>query len=929
MDYKNTINLFETDFPMRGDLAKREPEMLKKWHEQKRYEKVRQIAKGRKKFILHDGPPYANGNLHLGHAVNKILKDIVIRSKTLSGYDAPLVPGWDCHGLPIELNVEKQHGKNIPAKLFRSKCREYAQTQIELQKQDFMRLGVLAQWDKPYTTMDYKTEADTVRALGEVYKNGYLAKGVKPVHWCIDCASALAEAEVEYKDKVSPAIYVKFPLLAAHYAQLQTVCNVALANKPIAAVIWTTTPWTLPANQAICANEKIDYALVDTGTEYLIVAKDLVATVFANKDLAQLSYNTVAVIAAKDLTGMFFHHPVYDKSVPLIFGEHVTTDAGTGLVHTAPAHGMEDYQVGLKYKLEIFNPVNDAGVFVAGTQIVENMTVWSANAVVIEVLQQHNNLLLENKLTHSYPHCWRHKTPLIFRTTAQWFIGMDSIGEHKQTLRAIAQHEVDNTKFFPAWGRARLEAMIGSRPDWCISRQRKWCTPMTFFVDKESGELHPNSYEILQQVAHLIERDGIDAWFDDNLTAASLGIANADKYKKLSDTLDVWFDSGVTHLTVLANNTDLHWPADLYLEGSDQHRGWFQSSLLTACAIKGVAPYKQLLTHGFTVDGKGYKMSKSLGNVVSPHQVINKYGADLLRLWVASTDYSGELNYSEEIMKRVTESYRRIRNTLRFLLANLVDFNATDDLIAADDLLEIDKYGLIMLHQLQDKVVNEIYPSYNFHYLVQELVRFCSENLGGFYLDILKDRLYTSKVDGAARRSAQTALYHIAHSLTLMLSPVLCFTAEEAWEVLRKDSADSTLYHTFYACPEVANSKEITHKWQMIYQFRELVLKELENKRTAGVIGSSLQAELVIFATPELYNVLSSLGSDLKFVYMVSEVRLEQSATNYVEVVLTSHAKCERCWHYVVTVGEDASHNSICKRCIDNLFNAGELRKFA
>jgi isoleucyl-tRNA synthetase len=929
MDYKDTINLFDTPFPMRGDLAKREPQMLKKWHDENRYQKLRNLSKGRSKFILHDGPPYANGDLHLGHAVNKTLKDFVIRSKTLAGYDAPFVPGWDCHGLPIELNVEKANGKNIPAKLFRDKCREYAESQIQRQKQDFMRFGILAQWDKPYKTMDYKIEAGTVRALGEIYKNGYLAQGVKPVHWCIDCGSALAEAEVEYKDKVSPAIYVKFLLAKESYAEVQNAFNLSSLIKPVAAVIWTTTPWTLPANEAICINQQVDYALVDVGNQYLIIANELVKQVFTSNQLAELSYTITAVVPGVKLTNLIFQHPFYDKKVPLIFGEHVTTDAGTGLVHTAPAHGMEDYLVGLKYKLAMVNPVNDEGVFTPSTAIFAGMTVWNANKNVIEVLIANDNLLAQDKLNHSYPHCWRHKTPLIFRTTAQWFISMDSNGIDKQTLRSIAKGAVDKTKFFPEWGKARLEAMIGNRPDWCISRQRQWCTPMPFFVNKDSGELHPDSYQILHQVAKLIEQNGIDVWFDESLTAESLAIANPSNYKKLTDTMDVWFDSGVTHLTVLAEDPQLQWPADLYLEGSDQHRGWFQSSLLTGCAIKGAAPYKQLLTHGFTVDGKGYKMSKSLGNVVSPHQVINKYGADLLRLWVASTDYSGELNYSEEIMKRVTESYRRIRNTLRFLLANLVDFNPQTDLIEVNQLLEVDRYGLIMLKDLQDKIVNEFYTTYQFHYLVQELVLFCSENLGGFYLDMLKDRLYTSKINGMPRRSAQSAIYHITHSLILMLSPILCFTADEAWEVLKNDVEDSTLYHTFYEFPSIMAESEIKAKWNKIYQFREVVLKELENKRIEGAIGSSLQAEIIIYADSELYNVLSAVADDLKFVYMVSRAELRQGETNRIEVVPTKNQKCERCWHYVASVGADAEHTNICKRCIENLFGTGETRNFA
>lgn len=930
MDYKNSVNLFETSFPMRGDLAKREPAMLNKWYAENRYQKLREICKGRDKFILHDGPPYANGDLHLGHAVNKVLKDIVIRSKTLSGFDSPFVPGWDCHGLPIELNVEKTYGKGIAPKLFRDKCREYAESQIARQKVDFIRLGILGQWDNPYKTMDFKTEANTIRAIGEVYKNGYLFKGVKPVHWCTDCGSALAEAEVEYKNKVSPAIFVKFGLNTNDRANLLSAFGITnLTSDNISALIWTTTPWTLPANEAICANGKVEYALIKVAHEYLILAQQLVESVLSHDKDAALTYEIIALTSGLALEGIYFNHPFYDKTVPVILGEHVTVDAGTGLVHTAPAHGMEDYLVGLKYKLPVHNPVNDNGVFISTTELFEGISVWQANSQIIDLLRKNGNLLAGNKMEHSYPHCWRHKTPLIFRTTAQWFISMDKAGVNGKTLRDIANHEVDKTQFFPQWGRARLESMIRSRPDWCISRQRQWFSPMAFFVHKETGDLHPDSYDIIERVAVLIEQQGMDAWFDDTLTAHSLNLKDADNYKKLTDAMDVWFDSGVTHLTVLAKNNDLKWPADLYLEGSDQHRGWFQSSLLTACAIKGQSPYKQLLTHGFTVDGKGYKMSKSLGNTVSPGDVIKKYGADLLRLWVASTDYSGELSYSEEIIKRVSESYRRIRNTLRFLLANLVDFNINQHAVAVSDMVEVDQYALIMLKQLQDKVVDDIYPSYQFHFLVQELVNFCSENLGGFYLDMLKDRLYTSKVDGKARRSAQSALYHIANSLILMLSPVLCFTADEAWEILHNNMSDSTLYHLFYSIPQLPQAESIARRWNQIYDFRQIVLKELENKRIEGVIGSSLQATIVIKAQPDLFAVLEHLGNDLKFAYMVSVVQLELATENSVTVIPTNDAKCERCWHYSSTIGQHAHHISICERCIENLTGLGEVRQFA
>jgi isoleucyl-tRNA synthetase len=928
MEYKDTINLFETSFPMRGDLARREPIMLEKWQLQNRYQKLRDIAKGRDKFILHDGPPYANGQLHLGHAVNKVLKDIIIRSKTLSGYDAPFIPGWDCHGLPIELNVEKTFGKNIDKKEFRDKCRSYAESQIEQQKHDFMRLGVIGQWDEPYKTMNFNMEADIVRALGDIYKNGYMFRGEKPIYWCIDCQSALAEAEVEYKNKFSKAVFVKFNIVEHEFSKLQNIFNVDEidSNKQLSAVIWTTTLWTLPANEAICLGEGIDYSLIEFNNEYLIVASQLISNIFNNKEHV---YKVIANCLGKSLEGMKFKHPFYAKQVPIILGDHVTLDAGSGMVHTAPAHGLEDYFVGLKYKLPIENPVLDNGKFRDNTLYLAGQLVWDANASVFDILTNNDMLLFSSKLEHSYPHCWRHKTPLIFRTTSQWFIGMDINGSHNDSLRDIALKHLKDIKFIPSWGRARLEAMIKNRPDWCISRQRSWCSPMTFFVHKDTGELHPDSYNILQQVAKLIETKGIDAWFDDNLSAHSLNISNADDYKKLADTLDVWFDSGVTHLSVLDKNSHLKWPADLYLEGSDQHRGWFQSSLLTACAIKSTPPFKALLTHGFVVDGKGYKMSKSLGNIVSIENGVKKYGADLIRLWVASTDYSGELSFSDEIMKRVSESYRRIRNTVRFLLANLEDFDFKVDKIANEDLLEVDRYAIIILDRLQDKIINNIYPSYQFHLLVQELVTFCSEFLGGFYLDILKDRLYTSKSNGVARRAAQTTIYYIANSLILLFAPILAFTMEEAWEILNKDENDSTLYHTFYQLPNIDNSEYISQDWQLIYDFRTIVLKELETKRIEGVIGSSLQARIKIMANQELYTVLNKLGGDLKFAYMVSDIELILGDINSVEVVLASANKCERCWHYSDTVGTNIEHATICKRCINNLFSDGEIRNFA
>lgn len=927
MDYKNTVNLLDTPFPMRGDLAKREPAMLDKWIKENRYQKIREISRGRNKFILHDGPPYANGQLHIGHATNKILKDIIIRSKTIAGFDAPYVPGWDCHGLPIEHNIEKQFGKNMEPREFRNKCREYANGQIEQQKADFIRLGVLGDWNNPYKTMEFKTEAGIVRALGEIYKNGYLFRGVKPVYWCIDCGSALAEAEVEYYDKESPAIDVAFKSIDNQEIAKEFGVEIP-HNAEIYAVIWTTTPWTLPANQAICAGPNVEYALVLVNGKYLIIAKNLVADAIKRYHGEGSHHQIVATIKGNKLELLKFEHPFYARQVPMILGEHATDDAGTGLVHTAPAHGMDDFLVSSKYDLDLHNPVGDDGCYLPSTELFAGLNVFAANEKVVEVLQNNQRLMNVAKITHSYPCCWRHKSKIIFRTTGQWFIGMDKHGADDATLREKANKSVVDTAFFPTWGRARLESMIKNRPDWCVSRQRNWGVPMTFFVHKETGELHPETYSLLQQVADLIEKEGIDAWFDLKPEQLLSG-ADLNNYVKLTDTLDVWFDSGTTHLTVIDEKEELQWPADLYLEGSDQHRGWFQSSMLTGCAVKGRAPYKQLLTHGFVVDGNGHKMSKSKGNIVAPQEVINKYGADILRLWVAATDYSGELSISDEILKRVTESYRRIRNTLRFLLANLNDFDYTKDALGIDNLLEIDQYALAYLHKLQDKVVNQLYPSYQFHFIIQEMVSYCSEELGSFYLDVLKDRLYTSKADGHARRSAQTALWHISKALLQMLSPILAFTSDEAWEVLTGDKDDSTLYHLHHNLPLAGDNSKLLEKWAAIREFRTLVLKELENKRTAGLIGASLQAELRIKADSKLYPILTSLGDDLKFAYMVSKINLEEAAETQVEVVVSNAPKCERCWHYDEEVGTIAEHPAICPRCYENIVGNGEERKFA
>lgn len=940
-DYKKTLNLPDTPFPMRGDLAKREPVMLKAWQEKDLYQKIRVVSKGRPKFVLHDGPPYANGDIHIGHAVNKILKDIIVKAKTLAGFDAPYVPGWDCHGLPIEHQIEKKYGKNLPADKVRELCRAFAQQQVARQKVDFMRLGVLADWDNPYLTMDYRIEAGIIRALGKIHRSGYIYQGRKPVNWCIDCGSALAEAEVEYEDKASPAIDVGFEVLNSSSRvgsnssphSLATAFGVTLPeNTPVYAVIWTTTPWTLPANQAVSVNPDFDYALVETARGLLILADDLRQ---ACLERYKLHGKTIAICKGAALEGILLNHPFNGQIVPIICGEHVTLEAGTGLVHTAPGHGLDDYFIGQKYSLSNDSPVNDEGKFSADTPIVGGLFVWKANDVVIETLRASGHLFHMEKIQHSYPHCWRHRTPIIFRSTPQWFIGMNKKGspinnfQQEKTLRELAVDAVEATRFYPVWGKARLEAMIRNRPDWCISRQRDWGVPMAFFVHKETGELHPRTDELLEKVAQRVEQQGIEAWF--SLDAEELLGEEAKDYRKLSDTLDVWFDSGTTHDTVLKSNPQLKYPADLYLEGSDQHRGWFQSSLLTGCAIDGRAPYDALLTHGFVVDGQGHKMSKSKGNVIAPQKIMDTWGADILRLWVASTDYSGELSISDEILKRVVESYRRIRNTLRFLLANLSDFNPASDTVAVEEWLEIDRYMLAFTRKLQDELTQD-YQRYEFHLAMHRLHNFCSEDLGGFYLDILKDRLYTAATKGIPRRSAQSALYHIAHSLVRLFAPILSFTAEEAWENLTGDADDSVLLHTWHELPLQTDEEALIGRWTRIRELRSQVQRQLEESRILGKIGSSLAAVVEIQASGEDFLLLDSLGDDLRLVLVTSEAKVVQSeADQKVEVSVTPcvYPKCERCWHYRQDVGIDADHPTICGRCVSNLFGSGEIRRYA
>ncbi len=934
-DYKHTLNLPDTPFPMRGDLAKREPAWVQAWQEKKLYEQIRKAAQGRPRFVLHDGPPYANGDIHIGHAVNKILKDIIVRSRTLAGFDAPYVPGWDCHGLPIEHQIEKLHGKHIPGDKVRELCRAFATEQVERQKKDFIRLGVLGEWDNPYLTMAFKTEADEIRAVGRILEKGYLYQGLKPVNWCLDCGSALAEAEVEYEDKTSPAIDVAFPVHENHAEKVAKAFGLTHLRGPAFAVIWTTTPWTLPANEAVSVHPEFDYDLIETAKGALILAHELAESCLKRYELEG---TVVGSCKGAALDQVLLRHPFQNRDVAIICGTHVTAEAGTGQVHTAPAHGVDDYVVGKKYGLPVTNPVGDDGKFLGNVPAlsvgeIAGKTVWDANPLVLQELEARGVLLKAEKIRHSYPHCWRHKSPIIFRATTQWFIGMEhKADENAPTLRWVAERAVDETQFFPAWGRARLEAMMKTRPDWCVSRQRNWGVPIPFFLHKETGALHPRTPELIEQVAKRVEQTGIEGWF--SLDAKELLGAEADQYRKMSDTLDVWFDSGTTHLSVMRGShaERCAFPADLYLEGSDQHRGWFQSSLLTGCAIDGRAPYKALLTHGFVVDGKGMKMSKSKGNVIAPQKVSDTLGADILRLWTAATDYSGELSISDEILKRVVEAYRRIRNTLRFLLANAAtDFDATKDLLPVADWLEIDRYALAMTRQLQADAEAD-YGRYEFHRVVQALQNFCSEDLGGFYLDILKDRLYTTQAGSRARRSAQSALWHITGTLLKLMAPILSFTAEEAWQEFAK-TGNSVMLETWQPLPVQDGEAELLAKWALIRAVRGDVTKVLEALRIEGKIGAPLQAAVTIAADGDKYAALASLGDDLKYVFIVSAANVVKAAEEQVTASPLAHAKCERCWHVREDVGaivvNGAAHPDLCGRCVSNLHGEGDPRACA
>ncbi|HAZ7573909.1 isoleucine--tRNA ligase [Legionella sp. PATHC032] len=928
-EYKDTLNLPNTAFPMKASLSVREPEMLADWQARGIYQKIRKARVGSKRFILHDGPPYANGHLHCGHALNKILKDIIIKSKTFSGFDAPFVPGWDCHGLPIELNVEKKVGKaggKITPREFRAKCREYAASQIDIQREEFQRLGVLGDWYNPYVTMDYHYEANIVRALGLMIKNGHLQQGFKPVHWCIDCGSALAEAEVDYEDKTSPSIDVAFA--AANPSEFLNCFGTQPAVKPLILPIWTTTPWTLPANEAVCLHPEIDYSLIDTGDSYYIVATDLVESAMARYVISH--YKTLGFAKGRVFEHFKLQHPFYKRQVPVVLAEHVTTESGTGCVHTAPAHGPDDYLVGQSYQLPLINPVMANGCFAEDVELFAGISVLKANEAILTVLSERNVLLANQSIRHSYPHCWRHKSPMIFLATPQWFISMD-----KSNLRQAIINEIDKVNWVPDWGKARISNMVENRPDWCISRQRSWGTPMPLFVHKTTRELHPDTLELIEKVAVMIEKSGIDAWFD--LDSSELLGDDSKHYDKITDTMDVWLDSGISHYSVLKHNQDLDFPADVYFEGSDQHRGWFNSSLTTAVAMYGVAPYKTVLTHGYTVDAEGKKLSKSKGNYVALDKLVNQHGADILRLWVASTDYRHEVSISEEIIKRNADAYRRIRNTARFLLANLFDFNPASDCIDDRELLELDRWVLKRCQLLQEEII-AAYENYHFHLIYQKIHNFCAVDMGSFYLDLIKDRQYTTAKDSIARRSCQTAMYHVVKAFTIWLAPILSFTAEEIWQTIPGNNSESIFIEHWYDAWPTIDAVNMDD-WEQLHIIRDEVNKALEETRQRGEIGSALAAEVTVYADAKVLPKLTRLGEELRFLLITSGAKacpISQSPKGLsitdcgvsIQVTASVHEKCARCWHRREDVGQNQEHPELCLRCVGNISGYHEERHY-
>ncbi|PHN50312.1 isoleucine--tRNA ligase [Pseudomonas syringae] len=941
-DYKATLNLPDTAFPMKAGLPQREPQTLQRWDSIGLYQKLREIGKDRPKFVLHDGPPYANGNIHIGHAVNKILKDMILRSKTLAGFDAPYVPGWDCHGLPIEHKVEVTHGKNLSADRTRELCRAYASEQIEGQKSEFIRLGVLGDWSNPYLTMNFANEAGEIRALAEMVKGGFVFKGLKPVNWCFDCGSALAEAEVEYQDKKSSTIDVAFPI--AEEAKLAAAFGVPSLGKPASIVIWTTTPWTIPANQALNVHPEFEYALVDVGDKLLVLAAELVESCLARYKLEGI---VIATTTGQALELINFRHPFYDRLSPIYLADYVELGAGTGIVHCSPAYGVDDFNICKQYGLtndDIISPVQSNGVYVESLEFFGGQFVFKANQNIIDKLVEVGSLMDTETISHSYMHCWRHKSPLIYRATAQWFVGMDKQPESGETLRKRAVKAIEDTEFVPAWGQARLHSMIANRPDWCISRQRNWGVPIPFFLHKESGDLHPRTVELMEEVAQRVEKEGIEAWF--KLDASELLGDEAGKYDKISDTLDVWFDSGTTHWHVLRGSHPMGHEsgprADLYLEGSDQHRGWFHSSLLTGCMLDDHAPYRELLTHGFVVDENGRKMSKSLNNVVAPQKVNDSLGADIMRLWVSATDYSGEMAVSDQILQRSADAYRRIRNTARFLLSNLTGFNPATDILPAEEMLALDRWAVDRTLLLQ-RELQEHYGEYRFWNVYSKIHNFCVQELGGFYLDIIKDRQYTTAANSTARRSCQTALFHISEALVRWIAPILAFTADELWQFLPGERNESVMLNTWYeGLTEMPADFDMDRAyWERIMAVKTSVNKEMENLRAAKAIGGNLQAEVTLYAEESLVADLSKLSNELRFVLITSTASVAPFASAPADAVVTevaglklkvlksSHAKCARCWHHREDVGANPEHPEICGRCVDNISGAGEVRHYA
>lgn len=942
-DYKNTLNLPVTDFPMKANLGEREPKTLKFWEEMDVYVKLRALRTGAKKFVLCDGPPYANGHLHLGHALNKTLKDIIVKSKSLSGYDAPFVPGWDCHGLPIELNVEKNFGKAgdaISAHDFRIACRRYAESQIDIQRQEFKRLGVMGDWKNPYRTMDYAYEADIIRVLAKIAENGFLTQGFKPVHWCFDCGSALAEAEVEFASKVSPAIDVAFRVAEKNKLLDKLKINSDLEN--ISVAIWTTTPWTLPANVAVAVGEDINYVLVQTEKGGLILAEALYETCLQRYHLT--AEKVLSRFSGKELEGLLLNHPFYDRKASVVLGEHVTVDTGTGAVHIAPAHGVEDFVVAKKYNLPLLSLINKKGVFLEDVPLFAKQFIFKANDAIIEELKNQGNLLAFAKVEHSYPHCWRHKTALIFLATPQWFINL------QENYRDHALDAAKQVYWYPNWGLTNISSMIENRPDWCISRQRNWGTPITIFVHKETQKPHPETISLMYKIADKVEKEGLETWFESS-TEEWLG-GDAKDYEKIVDVLDVWFDAGVAHYAVLKKRNELHFPADVILEGSDQYRGWFQSMLLTAIGMqkeKYLSPYRTAITHGFTVDEQGRKMSKSIGNVIAPEKIWNTMGADILRLWVSSTDYTREVALSNEILKRLSDTYRRIRNTARYYLSNLFDFDPEINLVAPDKMLSLDRWAVERASYLQKEII-AAYDRYDFDYIYQALHNFCIVDMGGFYLDIIKDRQYTMQKNSLGRRSAQTALFHIAEAMVRWLMPILSFTAEEIWKYMPGRREQSVLMTTWYENLISNNENDPLANydrqkfWWTMQQIRDVVNKEIENARNEGQVGSSLEAEVQIFCDPnsKLMQILTALENELRFVFITSKATIsgydhqqDLAPTNidgeeiWIKISSINAQKCVRCWHRSVEIGQDPSHPELCLRCVENVVGEGEVRKFA